>query len=177
MSLHDRIEFMFISFIHDKMYSLFMDARKMLLAAGLKESYKVLEVGCGPGFFTLPAAEIVGDKGVIYANDFNPFAIKKVDKKILKSGVKNVQTMLEDVTETSLKEQSVNLAFFFGVIHSLMNILEKTLKEMYRILNDEGTIVIQKGKQSTTELIEKIEESGLFKFIEEKKRLLIFKKI
>lgn len=154
-----------------------MDANKMLLAAGLKKGYSVLEVGCGPGFFTLPAAEIVGDKGIIYANDVNPFAIKKVDKKILKSGLNNVQTMLEDVTETTLKEQSIDLVFFFGVIHSLMNILEKTLKEMHRILNAEGSIVIQKGKQSTTVLVERVEGSGLFKLVEEKKRMLIFEKI
>jgi ubiquinone/menaquinone biosynthesis C-methylase UbiE len=36
---------------------------KLLKAAGLEEGQKVIEVGCGPGFFTIPAARIVGDEG------------------------------------------------------------------------------------------------------------------
>ena len=41
--------------MHGTMYSLFMKPEKLLIPAGLKENQKVLEVGCGPGFFTIPA--------------------------------------------------------------------------------------------------------------------------
>ncbi len=176
MSLHDRIEFMFISFIHDKMYGLFMNGEKMLLSAGLKEGDAVLEVGCGPGFFTLPATKIVGEKGFIYAIDINPFAIKKVDKKIQKTGVRNIKAMVVDVTQTTLEDESVDHTFFFGVIHSLMNILDDTLKEMHRILKFEGTLVIQKSRKSTADIINLVTTKGMFKLLEEKKRILIFQK-
>lgn len=83
ISFRDRVEFVCISFMHDTMYGLFMDAEKLLLPAGLKKHQRVLEVGCGPGFFTIPAAEIVGEKGLIYATDINPFAIREVEKKIV----------------------------------------------------------------------------------------------
>jgi len=166
MSLHDRIEFMFVSFMHDKMYSLFMDGEKMLLSAGLKEGDAVLEVGCGPGFFTLPAAKIIGEKGFIYAIDINPFAIKKVDKKIQKAGVRNIKAMVVDVTKTTLEDESVDHTFFFGVIHSLMNILDDTLNEMHRILKVEGTLVIQKSRKSTTNTIKLVTAKGMFTLLE-----------
>jgi ubiquinone/menaquinone biosynthesis C-methylase UbiE len=177
MSLHDRVEFWFISFIHDKLYSLSMNPKKLLLPAGLKEGDYVLEVGCGPGFFTLPSAEIVGDKGFIYAIDINPFAIRKVKKKIAKAGVKNVKAMIVDVTETTLKDSSIDLAFFFGVIHSLYSIINRVILEMHRILKDEGIIAIQKSGKSKDCLVDIITQNNKFKFIEEKKSVLVFQKI
>jgi len=176
MSLHDRVEFWCISFMHDTLYGLFTDGEKMLLSAGLKEGDVVLEVGCGPGFFTLPASKIVGDNGFIYTIDINPFAIKKVDKKIQKAGVKNVKAIVVDVTKTSLEDASVDHTFFFGVIHSLMNILDDTLNEMHRILKVEGTLVIQKSRKSTTDIIKLVTAKGMFTLLEEKKRMMIFKK-
>ncbi len=177
MSLHDRIEFWCISFMHDTMYGLFMDADQLLIPAGLKADDKVLEVGCGPGFFTIPAAKIVGEKGLVYAIDINPFAIKKVEKKIEKSGVKNVKATLTDVAKTNLMDNSLDLAFIFGTIHSLMDILDSVNLELHRILRQEGTIAIQKSWKSKEDLIDEMTKNNLFKFIEEKKRLLIFRKV
>ena len=176
MSLHDRVEFWFISIMHDKLYSLFMDGEEMLLDAELKKGNKVLEVGCGPGFFTLPAAKIVGETGLVYTIDINPFAVKKVKKKIQKAGVENVRVMMVDVRKTTLESQSVDHVFFFGVIHSLMNILDEILGEMYRILKEDGILVIQKSRKSTSEIIQKVSEMRNFEFVEEKRRMMLFKK-
>ena len=176
MSLHDKVEFLVISFMHDFLYGLFMNADKLLIPSGLKEGDNVLEVGCGPGFFTIPAARIVGERGLVYAIDINPFAIEKVKKKIEKSDVKNVKAIIADVAETGLEEDSINLAFIFGTIHSLMGILEEVIIELHRILKENGTIVIQKTWKSKEDLIKRITANNMFRFIEEKRRLLIFKK-
>jgi len=45
-----------MSFVHEDMYRVFRDPYKVLKAAGLKPGQEALEVGCGPGFFTIPAA-------------------------------------------------------------------------------------------------------------------------
>jgi len=90
MSLYDRIHFKMISFVHDTLYGLFVNPYKLLNAAGLKPGQKVLEVGCGPGFFTIPAARIVGEKGRVYALDINPVAVETVRRKIKERGLKNV---------------------------------------------------------------------------------------
>ena len=60
--------FKMMSLIHDNpLRRNFTDPYKTLKAAGLKPGQKVLEIGCGPGFFTIPAAKIVGEKGTGYS--------------------------------------------------------------------------------------------------------------
>lgn len=177
MSFHEKTAFVMTSFIHEKMYSLFMNPKKLLIPAGLKTGQHVLEVGCGPGFFTIPAAKIVGEEGIIYANDINPYAIKKIEKKINKTGVKNVKPLLEDVTETSLDNNSIDLAFLFGFMHFLNKFLDKVLTEMYRILKNDGCISIQRWQISEEKLIQNITKDNLFELKEKTKKVLVFKKI
>ena len=176
MSLYERIEFMSISFMHDTMYSLFMKPEKLLIPAGLKENQKVLEVGCGPGFFTIPAGKIVGENGTIYAIDINPFAIKKIQKKMAKSNIQNIEPMLVNVTDTGLPKKTIDVAFFFGVIHNLIKIIDDVILEMDRILKAEGTLSVQKHRKRAANIITLIEKSGKFVLLEEKERVLNFKR-
>jgi len=60
--------FRIIELMHDnRLLPYFRDPYKLLRAAGLEQGQQVLEVGCGPGYFTIPAAEMVGDEGEVYA--------------------------------------------------------------------------------------------------------------
>lgn len=174
LSFRERIQFIGISFMHEAMYGLFMNAENLLLPAGVEKGQKILEVGCGPGFYTFPAAEIVGEEGVVFANDINPFAIKRVEKKISKKNVKNVKLLLEDVTKTSLPDDCIDLAFFFGVIRSLVNIIDDVILEMDRILTKDGIIAIQKAGISADDIVGLFEKSNRFKLIENTKRILKF---
>ena len=84
--LHDsRFAFWIITLMHDNpLLPIFKNPYKLLEAAGLKPGQKVLEVGCGPGFFTIPAAKLVRKEGFIYAVDVHPLAIKKLKKRLRK---------------------------------------------------------------------------------------------
>ncbi|MHA1360918.1 MAG: SAM-dependent methyltransferase [Candidatus Helarchaeota archaeon] len=76
------------------LYGLFRDPYKVLDAAGLEPGQRALEVGCGPGFFTIPAAHIVGEKGSVLALDINPAAVEHVRRKIKEAGVTNARPRL-----------------------------------------------------------------------------------
>ncbi len=47
----------------------FFGPMPILRAAGIPPGGSVLEVGCGTGFFTLPAARLIGDQGRLVAMD------------------------------------------------------------------------------------------------------------
>jgi ubiquinone/menaquinone biosynthesis C-methylase UbiE len=175
MSLHDRIHFGIIRFVHETLYGLFVNPYGRLSTAGLKPGQKVLEVGCGPGFFTIPAARIVGDVGFVYALDVNPVAVEHVQRKIQRQGLKNIQVMYADASRTSLPAESVDVAFLFAVIHAFPDVGE-VMKEMHRVLKTNGALSIQ-SRWPEKKLLDAITSDNLFHLREKGDGIFKFIKI
>lgn len=172
MSRYDRMHFGFIRFVHETLYGLFVKPTIKLNAAGIKPGQKVLEVGCGPGFFTIPAAKIVGTEGHIYALDVNPVAVEHVRRKVELAGPRNVDVMRADASETRLVDESVDVAFLFAVIHAFHDV-GMVMQEMHRVLKTDGILAVQSrwpeekllGAVTANELFRLREKTdGVFKF-------------
>jgi ubiquinone/menaquinone biosynthesis C-methylase UbiE len=138
-----KVYFKMMSFVHETLYGLFRDPYKTLKAAGLEPGQRVLEVGCGPGFFTVSAAKIVGQEGNVLALDVNPIAVEHVNKKIQEAGAENVSVVLSDAGATGLPEQSFDLAFVFGVAHPIGSSMDAIWTETHRLLQPEGTLAVE----------------------------------
>ena len=172
---HSKFAFWIITLMHDNpLLPIFRNPYKLLKTAGLKPDQKVLEVGCGPGFFTIPAAKIVGDKGLIYAIDVHPLAIKRVQKKIEKEGIKNVTPILANASEIRLPDESVDLAFLFGLRY-IAGGLENVMSEIHRILKPGGMLSFEKTRGPEKELIEEVERGG-FIYSGRQARIFLFTK-
>jgi predicted methyltransferase len=61
---------------------------------GIVPGKRVADLGAGSGFFTVLAAQRVGDKGMVYAEDINPVAIQYIDARLKKEALRNVKTVL-----------------------------------------------------------------------------------
>src|SRR5210317_746367 len=77
-----------------------MNPVKTLRGAGIKPGQTVLEVGCGTGFFTIPAAELIGGQGCLVAMDALSDYTKQVSKKVQVAGLKNVRVVKRDALDT-----------------------------------------------------------------------------
>ena len=169
------LSFRILALIHDNpIRSVFCDPYKLLRVAGLKRGQKVLEVGCGPGFFTIPAAKIVGEEGVVYAVDVHPPAIERVKEKIEIEGIKNAKPILTNASDTGLPDQSIDLAFIFGLRY-IAGGLENVIAEIHRILRPEGVLSFEKTKGSAKKLIDEVERGG-FIYSGQHARIFIFRK-
>lgn len=173
-SRYERMHFGIIRFVHETMYGLFVNPYSKLAMAGLKQGQQVLEVGCGPGFFTVPAAKIVGETGRVYALDINRAAVQYVRSKIVREGLRNVEVKLADARQTGLREDSVDVAFLFGVLLALKSINE-VLAEMHRVLKTKGVLSIQSGMPEK-KLLETVTANGLFHLRERADRIFVFEK-
>ena len=170
-----KLAFWTITLMHDNpLLPIFKNPYKLLSTAGLKSGQKVLEVGCGPGFFTLPASEIVGKEGIIYAVDIHPMAIERVKEKIESRGIKNVKPILTNASSTGLPERSVDLAFVFGLRY-IAGGLENLISEMYRILKPGALLSFEKTRGSDVSLIDEVESKG-FTLSERTGRIFLFTK-
>ena len=157
---HSKFAFKIISLMHhNPLLPYFRNPYKLLKAAGLKPGQKVLEVGCGPGFFTIPAAKIVGgEEGVVYAADVHPLAIERAKGKIEREGMKNVKPMLANASDTGLPDQSIDLAFIFGLRYIAGGLKNGVVEN--RILKPGGVLSFEKTKSSAKKLIVEVERSG-----------------
>ena len=116
------------------------DPVKTLRGADVKHGQTVLEVGCGTGFFTIPAARLLGDQGRLIALDASSGFIEVVSKKVQLADLKNVQIVKRDALNTGLDTASIDKVLLFGVIPFPLLPLNRLLPEMHRILKPEGTM-------------------------------------
>ena len=167
--------FRIISLMHDNpLLSIFRNPYKLLRAAGLKPGQKVLEVGCGPGFFTIHAAKIVGEEGFVYAVDVHPLAIERVKEKIEREGIKNITPILANASDTGLPDRSIDLAFLFGLQY-IAGGLGNVIAEIQRTLKDGGVLSFEKTRGSAKKLIVDVERGG-FIYSWRQARIFIFTK-
>ena len=59
-----------------------------------------MDVGSGDGFFTIPAAKIVGDEGRVYALDVDEEAIALLRKKALEEKLMNIDARIGVAEDT-----------------------------------------------------------------------------
>ena len=150
------------------------DPEKTLTGAGIKPGLVVLEVGCGSGFFTVPAAEMVGEKGLVHAFDIQPIAVEKTTKKIRDTNLKNVKITKTDALDTGLPSESYDLVLLLGVIPAPVLPLDKLLPEMHRLLVQDGTMAVWTGVPFWS--LRTVTKSGLFTHIGKSNGVHTFKR-
>ena len=109
-----------------------------LKEAGIKPGFSVLDYGCGPGSYSIAAAELVGVSGKVYALDIHPLAIQKVQKKAAKKGMKNVETIHSDCA-TGLEPCCIDVVLLYDIFHGLSD-PDSVLKGLHRVLKPHSAL-------------------------------------
>jgi demethylmenaquinone methyltransferase/2-methoxy-6-polyprenyl-1,4-benzoquinol methylase len=120
----------------------FFGPMPILRGADILPGQTVLEVGCGTGYFTLPAAELIGDQGCLVAMDVVSESVELVSKRVQLASLKNVRVVKGDAMDTGLDAGSFDAVLLFGVIPAPMLPLSKLLPEMHRVLKAGGTLAV-----------------------------------
>jgi len=121
---------------------------QIIKAISLRPGQKVADIGSGGGYFSLRFAEIVGEKGRVYAVDTNPGFLEHVKNSAKEKGLVNVIPTLVSKDELDLPEKSLDLIFMRNVTHHIPNRVEY-FKSLRRFLKPYGRIAIieyKKGK-------------------------------
>jgi demethylmenaquinone methyltransferase/2-methoxy-6-polyprenyl-1,4-benzoquinol methylase len=141
----------------------FFEPVKILKAARIQSGQEVLEIGCGTGFYTIPAAELVGDAGHLYAVDIHPLAIEQVARKVQNARLANVKLIKADALATGLASDSMDLVLLLGVIPSPTLPLNRLLPEMHRVLRPGGFLTVWTA--IPWRLPESLTKAGLFVYV------------
>jgi demethylmenaquinone methyltransferase/2-methoxy-6-polyprenyl-1,4-benzoquinol methylase len=120
----------------------FLGPMKILSGAGILPGQTILEVGCGTGFFTLPAARLIGDQGRLVAIDILSESVDYVTRKAQAANLRNVQVIRTNAMDTCLDAGSFDTVLLFGVIPAPMLPLSRLLPEMHRVMKAEGNLAV-----------------------------------
>ena len=140
----------------------FKRSKERLTGAGLEKGQVVLEYGCGIGSYTIPAAQIVGDDGIVYALDIHPLSIATVSKRTAKAKLTNVKTILSD-RDTGLPDESVDVVFLYDTFH-LVRDKQALLKELHRVLKPGGFLSADHMHTAEDDFLDAMQAGNLFSF-------------
>jgi ubiquinone/menaquinone biosynthesis C-methylase UbiE len=121
----------------------------ILAVIGLKPGFTFIDVGCGEGFFAIPAARIVGRKGKVYALDLDHDAIAELKKKAAREGLKNLDAVVGWAEDTIICEACADIVFFGNVLHDF-NVPAKVLANAKVMLKPAGRLVDLDWKKEPT---------------------------
>ena len=127
------------------------DPESLLKSIGLSSGAIIADLGCGPGYFTIPMVSYVGPKGLVYAVDSSKEMLSELRKNLKAANIEadRIKIVEADISRTGIADWSVDFAFFANVLHDIGNI-SNFLEEAKRILKPHGTAVDIDWKKTET---------------------------
>lgn len=150
---------------------------KTLEMMGFTSGLDMADIGCGIGYFSVPAAEIAGSSSKIFALDITIEMLDEVEKRAKEAGVSNIRNIIVDEYDLKLEDQAVEFALMSNVLHEIED-KKRYVSEICRILQSGGKLAIIewekiKGESgppiehriSYDEVVELLSENGFENFI------------
>lgn len=113
---------------------------KTLKVMCLKEDDIMIDIGCGTGYFTLPASEITGPLGRVIGVDISEEMLNEVRNKINGKG-HNIELMLSDNITLPISDSHGTFALLVNVLHEADDMMAM-LAEAKRVLKPGGRLAI-----------------------------------
>jgi ubiquinone/menaquinone biosynthesis C-methylase UbiE len=113
---------------------------KTLKVMCLKEDDIMIDIGCGTGYFTLPASEITGPSGKVIGVDISQEMLDEVRSKINGIG-HNIELVLSNSAELPVRDSQATFALLSNVLHEAEDMMGM-LAEASRVLKPGGRLAI-----------------------------------
>lgn len=115
------------------------DPEEILSSIGLGEGMVFVDVGCGEGFFAIPAARGVGENGKVYAVDVNAEAVEGLRARARKEGLKNIHAQVGEAEKTLFCRGCADIVFFGIDLHDFRDPVA-VLRNAEQMLGPEGRV-------------------------------------
>ena len=118
---------------------------RKILAPYLCEGMTVLDVGCGPGFFSIEMARLVGETGRVISADLQEGMLQKIMDKISGTDLATRINLVKCDNDKINVSDRVDFILAFYMIHEVPD-KNSFFKQLKAILNDNGQFLIVEPK-------------------------------
>jgi ubiquinone/menaquinone biosynthesis C-methylase UbiE len=131
-------------FVNDNPFRRLLLPPRRLTKPYVSKGQVAVDMGCGPGFYTISLAESVGPEGIVYAVDLDKRAIQELEKKAEKHGCRNIEAHVSTACNVGfIQDASVDFVLANGLLCSLApQHHESVVSEIGRILKPGGRAYI-----------------------------------
>ena len=135
-----------------------------ILKPYIKEGMTVLDLGCGPGFFSTEIAKILNETGKVIAADLQEGMLEKVRQKIRGTSLEHRIELYKCQAESIGITEKVDFVLAFYMIHEVLD-QDKLFLELQSILKSNGNIFIIEpifhvSKKSFEHMIDRVKRIG-----------------
>ncbi len=116
-----------------------------ILKKYIKDGMTVLDFGCGPGFFSIEIAKMVGENGKVIAVDLQKAMLEKLGKKIKGTRLESRIKLCKCSEKCLGLKEKVDFVLAFYVLHELFS-QEKFLKEIKCLMKKDSKLLIVEPK-------------------------------
>jgi len=121
---------------------------EQLLSGLIAPGMTVLDVGCAMGFFTLPAARMVGTTGRVVAVDLQPKMISSLKRRAKRRGlIDRIETRVCSDTSLGIDDLTgkVDLVVAIHMVHEVPD-RDVLLRQLYRVTRSGGKLLVVEPK-------------------------------
>lgn len=136
-----------------------------ILSPYIQEGMKVLDVGCGPGFFSIELAKMVGRSGKVFSVDLQEGMLQKLRNKIHGTTIEGTINPIKCEHDKINVPEKVDFILAFYMVHEVTN-KDRFFESLKNILNNNGELLIVEpkffhvSKKEFNSTIEKAEKVG-----------------
>ena len=97
---------------------------KIIQRSGIKEGMRVMDLGCGPGTFTMDVARAIGEDGELFAVDVQYVMIAKLEKKLKRPENKNINNIVTKVANAyglPFQDNFFDLVYMISVLPEIQD--------------------------------------------------------
>jgi ubiquinone/menaquinone biosynthesis C-methylase UbiE len=122
-----------------------------ILKPFIKDGMTVLDLGCGPGFFTMEMAEIVGKRGKVTAADLQEEMLDIVRKKAAGTSLQSIIEYHKCESDKTGLSGIFDFVFVFYMLHEVPDQIV-FLQEVHSLIKPDGKVLIVEPKFHVTKM-------------------------
>jgi ubiquinone/menaquinone biosynthesis C-methylase UbiE len=130
--------------LDNKLRKWFQNPQK-ILSPYIKAGMKALDVGCGPGFFSIEIAKMVGSNGKVFSVDLQEGMLQKIRAKIKGTQLEKIIIPIKCEQDAINVPEKVDFILAFYMVHEVPD-KDKLFAALWALLDDNGQFLIVEPK-------------------------------